>query len=281
VQNKESDVVVEISAKEYNDTDDQPENDAKKEDDANSDSDSGYLEKDDEEDKDGNQQIINKGNPKQTLATKAGKPLRNELTSLIPGYTAPMSLNTSLLDRYRPTGGMSELQRRAERTDASTRNFVVESTQKHVSAMKKTSEGTMPSSYTAAYASFKKGTKRAPDTTAGDGWFGMAPSAMTDELKTDLAVIRNRTYLDPKRFYKSSDTNQKIVQVGTVIEGSSEFFSARLTKKQRRSNLTEEIMADPSAADYTKNKFRKMQQAKTEEEKKRKKRPKRGKRAFY
>lgn len=194
---------------------------------------------------------------------------RNDLTHLIPGYTAPMKLNTSSLDKYRSSGGLSELQRRAERTDKSTKDFVVEATSKHTSAMQNNNTGLLSTSYTSAYASFKKGTKRKPDTSAGSGWFGMKPTAMTDELKTDLAIIKNRTYLDPKRFYKSSDKFGKVLQVGTVIEGATEFYSSRLTKKQRRSNLAEEIMADPASADYTKNKFKKMQQSKWEEAKKR------------
>jgi hypothetical protein len=146
--------------------------------------------------------------------------------------------------------------------------------------MQKASNGLLPSTYTAAYSSFKKGTKRAPDDTAGKGWFGMTPTAMTEELKTDLAVIRNRSHLDPKKFYKSADKHHKIVQVGTVIEGAAEFYSSRLTKKQRRANITEEIMADPAAAEYAKKKFKAMSQEKTRQAMKRKHKPKKGKKFF-
>jgi hypothetical protein len=204
----------------------------------------------------------------------------NPLTSLIPGYTAPMKLNTSSLDKYRPAGGIRELQKRAERTDASTKDFVLENATKHTTAMKKSSDGFLPKSYTAAYSSFKKGTKRPPDTSAGKGWFGMKPAVMTEELKTDLAVIRNRSYLDPKRFYKSADKNHSIVQVGTVIEGPSEYFSSRLTKKQRRSNITEEIMADPDNSNYAKNKFKQMSREKNRQAQMRKLKPKKV-RKFY
>lgn len=194
-----------------------------------------------------------------------GNKTGNELTSLIPGYVAPMKLDTSSLDAYRPSGGLDELVRTAQQTDASTAGFVAKASDKHARAMKKTSNGCMPSTYASLYSSFKHGTKRAPDHSAGAGWFHMAPTPMTDELKTDLAVIRNRNYLDPKRFYKSADNHKnKVMQLGTVIEGPAEFYSSRLTKKQRRTNLTEEIMADPAAADYTRNKYKKMQQAKSE-----------------
>jgi hypothetical protein len=205
---------------------------------------------------------------------------KNELTKLIPGYTAPMRLDSSSLDKYR-VGSMKELGRRAQGTDASTKDFGLEATvNKANNSMQKTKQGFLPNSYTAAYSHFKRGAKRAPDDTAGIGWFGMKPSLMTDDLKTDLAVIRNRTYLDPKRFYKSADKNHKIVQVGTVIEGASEFYSSRLTKKERRSNLTEELMADPAASEYTKKKFKKMAEEKSYQAQLRKRKPKRSKKLY-
>jgi hypothetical protein len=210
--------------------------------------------------------------------------VKNALTHLIPGYTAPMALNSSSLDKFRPAGGIRELQWRAARTDASTKDFVLEATTKHTQAMVLNASdrrGCLPKSYTAAYASFKRGTKHPPDRTAGKGWFGMTPTTMTEQVKTDLAVIRNRTYLDPKRFYKSADKQHKIIQVGTVVEGPSEYFSSRLTKKQRRSNITEEIMADPTSSNYAKDKYKQMSQEKNRQAKLRKfKRNKRVKKIY-
>ena len=217
--------------------------------------------------------LLNSSKKKKTNA-------KNALTHLIPGYTAPMRLDSSSLDKYRC--GIKELGRRAQRKDASTKDFVLEATaQKANNSMKKTKEGFLPKSYTAAYSHFKRGAKRAPDDTAGKGWFGMKPSAMTDELKTDLAMIRNRTYLDPKRFYKSSDKHHSVVQVGTVIEGAAEFYSSRLTKKERRTNLTEELMADKATLDYAKNKFKKMAREKSYQAELRKNKPKKRARKFY
>ena len=220
----------------------------------------------------------------KTLAIRKGKgngldATTNTLTELIPGYTAPMSLNSSSLDKYRPAGGIRALQHRAMKFDASTRDFVMgtKSSNKHVAAMSTTTTtgnsstrktGSLPTSYTNAYSSFKKGVKRTPDLTAGSGWFGMKPTPVTEELKTDLAVIRNRSYLDPKRFYKNADKSRpnQIVQIGTVIEGPSEYFSSRLTKKQRRSNITEEFMNDSSGSasrNYAQRKFKDMAREKT------------------
>mmetsp|Transcript_5463 Transcript_5463/g.8324 ORF Transcript_5463/g.8324 Transcript_5463/m.8324 type:complete len:327 (-) Transcript_5463:52-1032(-) len=207
----------------------------------------------------------------------------NELTKLVPGYTAPLRLDTTGL-LHQPKGGLAQLRRQAERTDASTRSFVCGSRSQETEAVikKKTtkiqSNGFMPSNYTTLLsrtASFKNAHKQpAIDTTAGKGWFGMVPTPMTDELKTDLAILKNRNYLDPKRFYKKADRSSgsnRMMQVGTVIEGAAEFYSSRLAKKERRTNLTEEIMADPDAAGYTKRKYKSMQQAKSEAGRKRSK----------
>ena len=70
------------------------------------------------------------------------------------------------------------------------------------------------------------------------------------------------------------------MQVGTVIEGAAEYYSSRLTKKQRRSNITEEILADPDTSTWAKNKFKKMSREQTEKYQKRTHKAKRGKRYF-
>ena len=185
----------------------------------------------------------------------------NSLTLLIPGYIAPMKLESKASD----TLSLSEFRQQAERTDKSTKDFVLGQTSVNNNIMVKSGNGFMPTIYSSKFASFKYGTKKLIDLSAGSGWFHMQPATMTDSLKTDLAVIRHRTYLDPKRFYKKSDKSSgKVLQVGTVIEGAAEFYSSRLANKDRRQTLTAEIMADPGTADYAKRKFKKMQQEKSE-----------------
>lgn len=178
----------------------------------------------------------------------------NPLSKLVPGYVAPLRL-TSDVDRAET--GLTELRRQALRSDPSNVKSVAGLL---VPAAKATS-----SSYAAVAMSFKKGSKRRKEGIdhAGAGWFGMRSTPMSNELKKDLALIRNRNYLDPKRFYKSADKSGKFVQLGTVIEGASEYYSARLTKKQRRGNLVDDILADPSSSDYAQKKYRNMQQEKT------------------
>eukprot|EP00505_MAST-04D_sp_SCG-Rhode-Island_P001344 Stramenopile-MAST_4_protein_1344 len=81
---------------------------------------------------------------------------------------------------------------------------------------------------------------------------------MTDEIKRDLELIKMRSFIDPKRFYKKSDGKRKLpteFQLGTVIEGAGEYKSSRLTKKQRRANIAEELYSDKRARKYTRRVF--------------------------
>lgn len=81
---------------------------------------------------------------------------------------------------------------------------------------------------------------------SGSAWFDMPAPEMTKELKNDLQVIKMRNALDKRRFYKKSDWRKlpKYFQVGTVIEGAGEYYSARVPKKQRRKTIVEEVLAE-------------------------------------
>ncbi|KAJ2906996.1 rrna-processing protein fcf2 [Coemansia aciculifera] len=95
------------------------------------------------------------------------------------------------------------------------------------------------------------------EQTAGKKWFGMKAPVLTPELKNDLRVLQLRNVLDPKRFYKKDSSAKKIpkyFEVGTVIEGPTEFYSSRMTKKERKSTLVDELLADKQARDYFKRK---------------------------
>ncbi|KAJ1723713.1 rrna-processing protein fcf2 [Coemansia erecta] len=92
---------------------------------------------------------------------------------------------------------------------------------------------------------------------AGKKWFGMKAPVLTPELKNDVRVLQLRNVLDPKRFYKKDAGTKKIpkyFEMGTIIEGPTEFYSARLTKKERKTNLVDELLADKQARDYFKRK---------------------------
>mmetsp|Transcript_18475 Transcript_18475/g.28985 ORF Transcript_18475/g.28985 Transcript_18475/m.28985 type:complete len:289 (+) Transcript_18475:42-908(+) len=227
-----------------------------------------------------NNDVTTKSTQQSSSSSSSTKPTEgNELTHLIPGYTAPLRLEAKSLQGI--TGNsLSELRSRAGQSESSTNNPSVSALKRTVEefdpavAAKKVktpssiaiqkelgrSGGGIPTTFS---SSFKKTARKQRDNSAGRGWFGMTPTPMSDQLKSDLAIIRNRNYLDPKKFYKSADSFKgKVLQVGTVIEGSSEFYSSRMTNKERKQNLTEEIMSDVTVANYAKRKYYDMQSEK-------------------
>ena len=125
--------------------------------------------------------------------------------------------------------------------------------------------GTVRGSASSSASHFKVSAPPKSDGTLGPSWHSFRPTALTDTLRTNLAVLRQRTYLDPKRFYKKYDgdtTSKAMVQVGTVIEGTGEYFSNRLSRRYRRDNITEEIMADDASVGYVKGRYGNLQRAK-------------------
>ena len=199
---------------------------------------------------------------------------RNELSKLIPGYTAPLRLTMlpgktpGLCNASSTTTTMSDLHKKAMMEEIQQNNR--SNATGRVLEAKCFKTGRMIGSTSSSRASV---------TALSQGWLGFRPTPNSEEVQADMALLRNRNYLDPKRFYKSSDVgkHKNMIQVGTVIEGAAEYCSSRLTKKEKRKNITEEILADASLSGYVQNKFRSMQQQKTAEYKKANKRRKTGK----
>ena len=179
----------------------------------------------------------------------------NPLSEIIPGYIAPLSLDSSSLDKYKnPKRKMTtEIQNIASSTSMTVSNKPTFASKNF--KLSKTDPATIAES----------------STNAGSSWFNFEATPHSSDLQSDIAVIRNRNYLDPKKFYKSSDFKRKgsqsqLVQLGTVIEGSMEsVYSNRLSKKQRKQNVMEELMGEvfDSKDDYVKKKFTKMQREKS------------------
>ncbi|KAI9308052.1 Fcf2 pre-rRNA processing-domain-containing protein [Cunninghamella echinulata] len=103
------------------------------------------------------------------------------------------------------------------------------------------------------------------EKTAGKGWFDMPRTEITPELKRDLEILKMRHILDRKRHYKKMGKNSdpKYFQVGTVIEGATEFFSARINKKDRKRTFVDEILSNDEQKDYYRNKYLTSQTAKS------------------
>ncbi|KAH0448150.1 hypothetical protein IEQ34_021950 [Dendrobium chrysotoxum] len=105
--------------------------------------------------------------------------------------------------------------------------------------------------------------KSMKDTT-GKSWFDMPAPIITPELKTDLEILKLRNFIDPKRHFKKGDKSRgppKYFQVGTVVEPASEFFSGRLTKKERKSTLADELLSDRTFQTYRKRKVKEVNES--------------------
>ncbi|KND02824.1 uncharacterized protein SPPG_01905 [Spizellomyces punctatus DAOM BR117] len=110
----------------------------------------------------------------------------------------------------------------------------------------------------------KKKKKIMEKETAGPKWFDMPAPDMTEEIKRDLHILKSRAVIDPKRHYKKGTMKAlpKFFQIGTIVQGPTEFFSSRLTRKERRDNIVDELLADNQAKSYYKRKFLEIQEQK-------------------
>lgn len=51
----------------------------------------------------------------------------------------------------------------------------------------------------------------------------------------------------------------QVLHVGTVIEGSAEYKSSRMTNKDRKQSIVEEIISDSQLSNYSKRKYASIQ----------------------
>ena len=102
--------------------------------------------------------------------------------------------------------------------------------------------------------------------SAGSDWYNLPKTNLTPELKRDLQLLRMRDTIDPKRVYKKDNKKPHIPeysQVGTIIQGPTEYFSARLSNKDRKRTFVEEVMAGEISSGRFKSKYNTIQEAKT------------------
>ncbi|KAI1457168.1 Fcf2-domain-containing protein [Annulohypoxylon moriforme] len=103
-------------------------------------------------------------------------------------------------------------------------------------------------------------------TDAGSSWFNLPRTDLTPELKKDLQLLRMRDVLDTKRFYRKDSLRSLVPEfssVGTIVEGPTDFYNARLTKKERKRTLLEEVLETEDITRKFKNKYGQIQETKT------------------
>lgn len=109
----------------------------------------------------------------------------------------------------------------------------------------------------------RKALRQAPKT-AGRDWFDLPRTHIDEKMKRDLRLLRLRAAMDTKRFYKTPDSTKfpTYFQVGTVVQGPTDFYGSRMTKKERRTSITEELLADQELKQQRKRRFGRLQAAK-------------------
>ena len=109
-------------------------------------------------------------------------------------------------------------------------------------------------------AGTRSGSAAARQTRAGS----RCPVEYTPELRRDMRLLKLRGAYGPEAVYKTDDTSKlpKNFQIGTVVEGAQDFYAARLTRKERKRTLTEEVLADADIKAVRKKRFAKIQAAK-------------------
>ncbi|KAF4467579.1 hypothetical protein FALBO_5558 [Fusarium albosuccineum] len=114
------------------------------------------------------------------------------------------------------------------------------------------------------------GPKTKEKTTAGSDWFDLPKTNLTPEFKRDWQLLRMRGILDPKNQKKALRASApEYSQVGEIIAGPTEFYSARLTRKERKGSMLEEVMSSYDSNKFT-NKYAGIQKQKSS-----------GKKGFY
>ncbi|KAK7409042.1 mitochondrial 37S ribosomal protein rsm10 [Neonectria punicea] len=107
-------------------------------------------------------------------------------------------------------------------------------------------------------------------TTAGSKWFDLPKTDLTPQFKRDWQLLRMRGILDPKHQKKALRASApEYSHVGEIIAGPTEFYSARMTRKERKGTLLEEVMSSHDGTKFS-NKYAGIQKQKTS-----------GKKGFY
>ena len=82
-----------------------------------------------------------------------------------------------------------------------------------------------------------------------------------------------RNVLDPRRHYKKENGKTEVPefsQIGTFIEGPTEFYSSRIPNRERKKNFVDEVLATEESTGRFKSKYNDIQSSKMS-----------GKKAYY
>lgn len=105
----------------------------------------------------------------------------------------------------------------------------------------------------------------APAEEKRDKWWQLPTTTITPDLKNELRLLHLRSAFDTKTFYKSFDHTKfpDRFQIGTIVEGPADFYGGRLTKRERKATMTEQLLADPDLTAMRKKRYAKIQEEAT------------------
>lgn len=184
-------------------------------------------------------------------------------------YNAGSTLVDSIADIFEKTipsstSSSSLLQRENDKTQHALSWKPDVMLPQHAREARRGASGAILETFGNSYRSLKTlvATKTKPEKNASKEWFELPAQEITDDVKTDLRVLRLRSAFDPKQFYKKFDETKfpTNFQFGRVVESSADYYSGRLKNKERKRTMAEEIMSDPHLAHVRKKRYTAIQE---------------------
>lgn len=107
--------------------------------------------------------------------------------------------------------------------------------------------------------------KKEKKDNLGSDWFNMPRTDLTPELKRDLQILRMRDVVAMgKQFFKKDNKKNYVpeyCQVGTIIAGATDGSNQRLTRKEQKRTIVEEVLASETTTKF-KSKYHQIQEKK-------------------
>ncbi|KAK4166760.1 Fcf2 pre-rRNA processing-domain-containing protein [Cladorrhinum sp. PSN259] len=107
--------------------------------------------------------------------------------------------------------------------------------------------------------------EKGPKDNAGAGWFNMPRTELTTELKRDLQLLRMRDVIAMGKQHYKKDSRKEFVpeycQVGTIIAGATDGANQRLTRREKKQSIVEEVLSADNVSKF-KSKFHEIQEKK-------------------
>jgi tryptophanyl-tRNA synthetase len=101
--------------------------------------------------------------------------------------------------------------------------------------------------------------------TLGSDWYNLPRTNLTPELKRDLQVLRMRDVVAMGKQFFRKDSRKDFIpeysQVGTIVAGATDGANGRLTRKEQKRTIVEEVLAGSNLNKF-KNKYQDIQDQK-------------------